>query len=365
MRVQKDDFPGGLLSKVAPRNPALDVLKQALFVAEGEHLTASSTNLEVTVKTRIPISGKPGFEALTVDAHKISSIVNALPEGDDISMSVTKRGLFIKTGNGKSRFRINTLPAEEYPSDNTGKAVSSVTLSQAQLRKMLSLTAFSMAHNDVRYYLNGLLLELQGDTVRCVATDGHRLSLSQTQIDGKVEIDSSVIIPRESVNHLLSLIKDKDDDVNVIFHERHVRFIVGDRELVAKKIDGAFPDYRRVIPEQDKESTIIELDVLAFRDILAKAMVLCDGKTGMALDVKDVLKVKTQAEGNLYEDEMEVTMVSGEGTCIGFFPKYLSEALERIESDKARFVFNGSFGGTLITGMNDDDTQYVVMPLKM
>src|SRR5690242_13305421 len=251
---------------VVERRQTLPVLANLLVkVADGQ-LSLTGTDLEVEM-IATTAADKLADGEITIPARKFFDIVRALPDGANIELKLN--GDRVALNAGRSRFTLTTLPASEFPTIDSIELVEKVSLPEEALRELMERTAFAMANQDVRYYLNGMLLDLQDAGLRCVATDGHRLALAETKLDKKVSANRQIIIPRKGVMELLGLFGSDEGEITIEFARNHLRVRRNDVMFTSKLIDGRFPDYEAVIPlGADK---MLHLDRDAMRSALQRA----------------------------------------------------------------------------------------------
>ncbi|HAN29784.1 MAG TPA: DNA polymerase III subunit beta, partial [Haliea salexigens] len=237
--------PLNLVAGVVERRQTLPILSNVLMVLEGDQLSLTGTDLEVELVGRValpsPVSA-PG--EVTVPARKLVDICKSLPEGSEIQFTVEDGKVTVRSG--RSRFTLSTLPAREFPAVEEGVGTHRFTVKQGQLRRLIDRTAFAMAQQDVRYYLNGMLLELKGGRLRVVATDGHRLAMCTLPSPVPVDEDTQVILPRKGVLELSRLLLEEDQDIAMVLGSNHLRATTDGFTFTSKLVDGKFPDYERV-----------------------------------------------------------------------------------------------------------------------
>jgi len=338
-------------------------------VVRGQELAVTATDLEVELVGRVALDKVDSAGEVTVPGRKLLDICRALP--DDATVQVQLDGDRLVVKSGRSRFVLGTLPAADFPVVEDVEAVQSLQLSQVDLRTLLEKTHFAMAQQDVRYYLNGLLLETGRKTVRAVATDGHRLALCEMPIDspkasGKVQKPEGhqVIIPRKGVQELQRLLLG-DGDVVLAIGSNHVRATIGDIRFTSKLIDGRFPDYERVIPKPQGNVLKAGRDVL--RQALQRAAILSNEKyRGVRLELADST-LRVQANNPDQEearDELEVEY-TGQALEIGFNVNYLLDALAAVDSEQVELGFVDANSSCLISGSGPVQARYVVMPMRL
>ena len=332
-----------------------------LNVVEKGGLSVTATDLEVELVATVDVQVEKGGE-ITVPGRKLLDICRALPEG--AAVSVTLAGDKVTVRSGRSRFTLSTLPASEFPTVEDIKAQQRVTLPQGRLRRLIEKTQFSMANQDVRYYLNGMLLEVAGPIVRSVATDGHRLALCELTIDGADSTPQQVIVPRKGVLELQRLIGD-DGECSLEIGTNHLRVALGGIRLTSKLIDGRFPDYERVIPRESEAPMMADRIQLA--DGLNRIRILANEKyKGVRVELKPG-SVTVQAHNPEQEEAEEEIEVQYDGATmeIGFNVEYLIAALRALEADAVRLEFRDAASSCLIQDPELRDCKYVVMPMRL
>jgi len=230
---------------VVERRQTMPILSNVLLVARGGELAVTATDLEVELVAQTEVDVEAGGE-ITVSGRKLLDICRALPDGAKVDISVSGEKLVVRSG--RSKFSLVTLPAAEFPTVEDIKAGQTIEVEQAVLGRLIEKTHFSMAQQDVRYYLNGMLLETGGQYLRAVATDGHRLALCQAALSGAKLDDQQVILPRKGVLELQRLMSG-EGSVNIELGSNHVRIQLAGIRFTSKLIDGRFPEYDRVIPK--------------------------------------------------------------------------------------------------------------------
>jgi DNA polymerase-3 subunit beta len=323
-------------------------------------MTASDLEVELVAETTVDEVKEPG--EITVPARKFLDICRALPEESTIRIQLDGDRLVVKSG--RSRFVLSTLPATDFPIVEDINANLEITIGQSDLRHLLDKTHFSMAQQDVRYYLNGLLVEFGGGCVRAVATDGHRLALCEIEAGNQSDASQQVIIPRKGVLELQKLLGD-DDEVTLSIGTNHVRASIGQIRFTSKLIDGRFPDYDRVIPKPEGNLLIIGRDYL--RSALQRAAILSNEKyRGVRLDLgaKSLRIQANNPDQEEAQDELEVDY-SGEDMEIGFNVNYLLDALAAVDTEDVEVGFVDSNSSCVIKCPGDVDSKFVVMPMRL
>ena len=338
----------------------MPILSNVLMIARDGQLSVTATDLEVELVAQADVDTESGGE-ITVSGRKLLDICRALPEGAEINVSVSGEKLGVRAG--RSKFSLATLPAAEFPVVEDIKAGQSLSVSQETLGRLIEKTHFSMAQQDVRYYLNGMLLETSEGHLRAVATDGHRLALSQAELDSKVD-QQQVIVPRKGVLELQRLMTG-DGELNIEFGANHIRIQLDGIRFTSKLIDGRFPEYERVIPQES--SNELKADRGAFKSALQRTAILSNEKyRGIRLVIRDsgVILQAHNPEQEEAEEELEVEY-NGEDIEIGFNVNYLLDALGAVDSDEVTLSVQDSNSSCLIRQPGKDDCTFVVMPMRL
>src|SRR5690606_36202693 len=282
--------PLSIVAGIVERRHTLPILANVLLRKEGERVSFISTDIEVQITTHADFGVGPETESTTVAARKLLDILRALPDSADINLSHASNRLAINAG--KSRFSLQTLAATEFPTVAQPESWAvTLTMTQQSLRHLLNMVHFAMAVQDIRYYLNGMLLVFEGKQVSAVATDGHRLAYHAIEIEAPIAERQDVIIPRKTVLELLRLLEDSDEAVSIDVAGNQVRFSFGQVEFISKLVEGKFPDYRRVIPSGYTKEFDIERDDL-LRTLQRIAILTTDKFQGVRMQLgSDTLKV--------------------------------------------------------------------------
>jgi DNA polymerase-3 subunit beta len=346
---------------VVERRQTMPVLANVLVVAKGDVLTFTATDLEVELVARTQATiQEPG--EITIPARKLLDIVRALPAGAQISLSVDGEKVTVRSG--KSRFSLATLPAGDVPTIEDIKAQQTLKIEQGALQRLIDKTHFSMAQQDVRYYLNGMLLESDGKALRTVATDGHRLAFCEAALGDATSGQYQVIVPRKGVLELQRLLNG-EGDVELSIGTNHVRGQIGTIRFTSKLIDGKFPEYSRVIPQAPTRKVELDRDVL--RAALQRAAILSNEKyRGIRLVVRpSQLVLQTHnPEQEEAEEDLEVAY-SGEEMEIGFNVNYLLDALGALEPGSLVIGLTDANNSCLLTAESTPAVKYVVMPMRL
>ena len=364
INAKRDDLLGPLLhaGNVVERRQTLPILANLLIRCREGKLELTATDLEVQLTTTTTASLASELE-FTLPARKLIDICKALPDGADICIDVEGDKATLRSGRG--RYTMGILPAQDYPSIEPSPASEAFVLSEGVIKRLIEKTAFAMAQQDVRYYLNGLLLEIHGNRIRAVATDGHRLAVCDAELENTAGGDIQVILPRKAVIELGRLLADSDDELRLEINNSHVQFLFGNTKFTTKLIDGRFPDYERVIPVGEVQDLRVDKD--SFRQALTRTSILSNEKyRGIRFRIAEGL-LHLQAhnpEQDEAEEELEVDY-HGEEMIIGFNVGYLLDVLNVIDSEQVNMALIDANSSTLITPVDGNDCRYVVMPMRL
>jgi len=358
--------PLQVVNGAVERRQTLPILGNVLISARGSGLTLTATDMELELVARTPLAGVEEGE-ITVPARKITDICRALPAEASLEFVVEDGRAVIRSG--RSRFSLATLPAGDFPSLEGVSEVGSVSVSGERLKRLLDRTQFAMAQQDVRYYLNGLLLEVGQGQLRAVATDGHRLAVCEMEVGSEVPEDAQqIIVPRKGVLELARLLGDgPDQEVRMGIGGQSIRVVAGDVRLSSKLIDGRFPDYGRVVPDPGRSQKMIVAEREGLRQGLSRASILANDKyRAVRLNVtEDLLRILAHnPEQEEAEEEVEVAY-KGEAVEVGFNVSYLIEALGAIGSERVRIELTDESSSCLIRGEGEEECRYVVMPMRL
>ncbi len=348
---------------VVERRQTLPVLSNLLMIAQNDILEVTATDLEVELVATASLPVEEAGE-ITLPARKIADICKNLPDGAAINLSVKDQKAVVRSG--RSRFQLSTLQAEEFPRIEDIKASASFTIAEKDFRTLLEHTHFAMAVQDVRYYLNGLLLEVANGSVRAVATDGHRLATCVMQAEVEIGETKKVIVPRKGIQELLRLLEQSDRLIKIELGENHIRVNLEGLRFTSKLIDGRFPDYDRVIPQDGNKEVIADRDWL--RQALTRTSILSNEKyRGIRLTVlPDTLKIQAHnPEQEEAEEEIEV-QYQGDEVEIGFNVTYFLDALAVLQGDNVTVILKDGNSSCLIQGGEGSlDCKHVIMPMRL
>ena len=365
--VSRETFlkPLQLVLGVVERRQTLPILSNVLMVLDGQRLSLTGTDLEVEIVGHVELEQAGESGEITVPARKLMDIVRSLPDNASIDLSEKDGRVIVKSG--RSRFTLSTLPASDFPNVDEGQGRLELTIPQSELKYLIDSTAFAMAQQDVRYYLNGMLWEADPNDatnksiLRAVATDGHRLAMSTRKLDVQINDKISAIVPRKGVMELSRLLTD-DSNIVVVIGNNHVRVSGDDFRFTSKLVDGSYPDYERVLPRGGTKEVIG--DRAGLRQAFSRAAILSNEKyRGVRLMLSNgLLKiVANNPEQEEAEEEIGVNY-NGEDLEIGFNVSYLLDVLNVLPGDNTRFTLSDSNSSALVADPENEDSVYVVMP---
>ncbi|BBI98309.1 DNA polymerase III subunit beta [Ferrigenium kumadai] len=364
-KVEKETIlkPLQVVIGIVERKQTLPILSNVLIENQDGKMRFTATDLEIQITTAIDIgTGSSKTSAITVGGKKFQEILRVLPDQSKVTIETKENKAQIKTN--KSRFSLQTLPAQDFPKLNSQlDSARKIVLPQKELKNLLFSVQYAMAQQDVRYYLNGVLLIVEGDKLRAVATDGHRLAYNAGTIEGNYD-KQEIILPRKAVVELSKLLADSDDTVELEFSTQQVKASFSGITLITKVIDGKFPDYERVIP---KYTNHLNLERMVILQALQRAAILSNEKfrgVRFVLTEKNLRIISSNSEQEEAQEEIE-TDYHGEGLDIGFNVNYLLDGLNNIGSSTAIFSFGDPNSSILMTTPDNQEFRYVVMPMRI
>ena len=362
--IQREDFlkPLQQVIGVVERRQTLPVLGNVLLNANKKSVQLTATDLEVELQSHVNVAVTETGD-ITLPARKLLDICRTLPAEAQLDISVKKDRALVRSG--KSRFTLSTLPATEFPVIDKIKSARKFSLQESALHGLIERTAFAMAQQDVRYYLNGLMLESVSGTLRAVATDGHRLAMSELMADVGEGVDQQVIVPRKGIQELQRLLEQKDADVQVEIGSNHIRIITDELRFTSKLIDGRFPDYQRVMPKNADKRLLINRDLL--RQALTRTSILSNEKyRGIRLELSEN-NIKIQAHNPEQEEAVEEIDANydSDAIVVGFNVTYLLDVLNAINTDDVEMFLSDGNSSALINKPGDENCRYVVMPMRL
>jgi len=365
VKAKRDELLGPLsaVSGIIERRHTLPILSNVLIECGVGALSFVATDIEIQITSHATLESSGEVRSVTVGARKLVDILRALPDSAEITLQQQDKRLLVRAG--KSRFVLQTLPAEDFPRlAKPAGDVARFSLQQKDLRRLLGLVQYSMAQQDIRYYLNGLLMVVEDKALKLIATDGHRLAFASMALEAKLP-RQEVIVPRKTVLELAKLLSDSDAEVRIELSSAQASFAFGAVELVSKLIDGKFPDYTRVIPVGHKNQLSLGRDVL--RQALMRAAILSNEKfRGVRWVLTDgSLKiVSSNTEQEEAEETLEVAY-TGDALDIGFNVNYLLDVLNNVAGSEVECKFGDAASSALLSFPSEADFKYVVMPMRI
>ncbi|WP_339847736.1 DNA polymerase III subunit beta [uncultured Halopseudomonas sp.] len=355
--------PLQLVAGVVERRQTLPVLSNVLLVVDGNTLSLTGTDLEVELVGRIQLEEAAEAGEITVPARKLMDICKSLPDDVALTLKVEDNKAVIKAG--RSRFTLATLPASDFPNVEEGPGSMTFSVNQNKLRRLIERTSFAMAQQDVRYYLNGMLLEINKGQLRAVATDGHRMAMCTLDADIDYQERYQLIVPRKGILELARLLGEADDLVTIVLGTHHIRATTGDFTFTSKLVDGKFPDYERVLPRGGDKIVLADRQVL--RNAFSRTAILSNEKyRGIRLMLSDSL-LKIQANNPEQEEAEEDIAVDYNGSAleIGFNVSYLLDVMNVLSNEQVKMILSDANSSALVQESESDDSVYVVMPMRL
>ena len=365
LKAAQEKILGALqsVSGIVERRHTLPILANVLLRKTGKQVEFTSSDLEIQVRTTQELGGDEANFNTTVGARKLIDILRSLPADQLVTMSAAQNKLTLQAG--KSRFTLQTLPAEDFPLVNEGADFGpAFSVPQKVLRDLVNQVHFAMAVHDIRYYLNGILFIAEGKQLTLVATDGHRLALAQSTLDNEVP-KQEVILPRKTVLELQRLLRDEDTPIEMQFAGNQARFNFSGMQFVTKLVEGKFPDYNRVIPKNHKNSVVLgRVPLLAS---LQRAAILTSEKfKGVRINIEpgSLRIASSNAEQEEAKEELEIDY-SGDAIEIGFNVTYLMDALANMNCEMVKLELQDTAASALFTVPDQPGFKYVVMPMRI
>ena len=362
--IQREDLLTPLQQVIGAveKRQTMPSLSNVLLRSEDNFLSITATDLEIELVSRVQLMVDKGGN-ITIPAKKFLDICKSLPAEAKIHISIDNDKALIQSG--RSRFTLSTLPAADFPSLEAITSFYEFSMPQNVLRRLIEKTAFAMAQQDVRYYLNGLMMEVTRGMIRTVATDGHRLAYCEQVIDSELADSKQVIIPRKGVMELLRLLSDSDEPVKIILGNNHIQCLLGEQRFTSKLIDGRFPDYKRVIPAEEGHTVTADRELL--RQALSRASILSNEKyRGIRIVLSPAL-LRLQAQNPDQEQadvEVEVSY-EGETLEVGFNVTYMMDVLNTSASEVVQLIIKDANSSCLLKFPEDQQCKYVIMPMRL
>ena len=350
------------IAGIVEKRHTLPILSNVLIEKHGEQLKLSATDLEIEIQTRTQGDFDTSDIAFTVSAKKLIDILRAIPDQKSVTIDLDQSKATVKSG--KSRFTLQTLPAQDFPRLQVDELGSALRLPQSTLKRLLERVLYAMAQQDIRYYLNGLLLVLEGQQLQAIATDGHRLAFAATTVTG-THPKREVILPRKTVLELNKLLHETDDEVLIEYGHNQVRFSIDSSVMTTKVIDGKFPDYQRVIPQNNNK--VITVQRVILQQALQRAAILSNEKfRGVNLSLANH-ELKIACNNSEQEEAEEIVEVEYPHSPlnIGFNITYLLDVLNNNDGENINCAFGDNSGSALFTLPDDEQFKYIVMPMRV
>ncbi|HEY9094566.1 MAG TPA: DNA polymerase III subunit beta [Hydrogenophaga sp.] len=348
---------------IVERRHTLPILANVMLNKTGPSVQLTTSDLEIQIRTTSELDGDNGNFATTLGARKLIDILRTMPSDQTVSLENTGGKLILK--GGKSRFTLQSMPAEDFPLVQESPSFGPVfAVPQKTLKSLLSQVSFAMAVHDIRYYLNGILFVAEGKNLSLVATDGHRLAFASAELDVEVP-KQEVILPRKTVMELQRLLSDKEGAIEMQFATNQAKFSFDGMEFVTKLVEGKFPDYNRVIPKNHKN--IVTLGRAPLLASLQRTAIMTSEKfKGVRLNVEPgTLRVaSSNAEQEEAVDELDIDY-GGDAIEIGFNVTYLIDALQNMSQEMVRIELSDGNSSALVTNPDDNAFKYVVMPMRI
>lgn len=356
--------PLQIVTGVVERRQTLPVLANVLVVLEQDTLSLTGTDLEVEIVARLPLAvAAEDIGEITIPAKKLVDICRSLPDGVDIEFTLKDEKITVKSG--RSRFTLATLPANDFPSTEKSEGDLQFTCPQFLIKRLIDRTSFAMAQQDVRYYLNGMLWEVEGNTLRCVATDGHRLAMCVRDLDIDVPAKNQAILPRKGVIELSRLLNDEEAPVSLTLGSHHIRVETPDYTFTSKLVDGKFPDYERVLPKGG--TNVVLGNRLELKQAFARTAILSNEKyRGVRLDFNEgLLNIVANNPEQEEAEEQVIINYQGDDIEIGFNVSYLQDVANVLDTENIKITLSDANSSALLEEPEEGDSVYVVMPMRL
>lgn len=364
IKIQRDDLLNPLQQVIGAveKRQTLPALANVLIKTQDNHITLTATDLEIELVSTVNQMMDEAGE-ITLPAKKLLDICKALPGDSELSIDVNGDKAIVQSG--RSRFSLATLPAADFPALDDISSVYEFSVPQSLLKTLIDRTSFAMAQQDVRYYLNGLMLEVASGVLRAVATDGHRLSFCEKTIDADLADNKQVIIPRKGVSELQRLLSDSDEPVKIILGNNHIQCILANQRFTSKLIDGRFPDYKRVMPEDSGNNMVVNRE--AMKQALVRASILSNEKyRGIRMIMENnLLKLQAQNPDQEQADvEIEIHY-DGQPIEMGINVNYMIDVLNTSSQETVQGFIKDANSSCLLMFPDEAEARYVIMPMRL
>jgi DNA polymerase-3 subunit beta len=355
--------PLGHVQSVVERRNTIPILANVVLEAKNGTLSMTATDMDMDIATEVGCSVLTDGTT-TVSAHMLYDIARKLPDGAEVELAVADGHAMISAG--RSKFRLPTLPVEDFPAINSTEMPVSFSVTSADIRDLIDATRFAISTEETRYYLNGIYLHKSDAGDLCaVATDGHRLALTRQSLPAGAAAMPSIIMPRKAVTELRKLLDDYEGDVTIALSDTRAEFGFGAVRLKSKLIDGTFPDYTRVIPQGNDR--IMQIDVAAFSAAVDRVSTISSEKSrSVKLRLQPGLLTlsASSTDASSADEELEVSY-DGPEMEIGFNARYLLDIAGQVASDTIEFALADQGSPSLVRAPGDDATLFVLMPMRV
>lgn len=348
---------------VIEKRQTMPILSNVLMKFENNQLTLTGTDLEIQLVSTLPIQTTENI-VITVPARKLLDICRLLPSNAEINLQLKNAKLIVASGRG--RYSLSTLEANNYPEFSENKLDYQFSINAEQFKKALNKSLFCMANQDVRYYLNGLMVNISNNKFKLVASNGHRLGIYQGEIEQATGYEINIIIPRKGVIELSRLMDNPELQLQVLFSDSNIKVLLEDLNFSAKLIDAQYPDFGKIFNQDFFDVIKVDRDVL--KDALTRVAVLSNEKIkGITLDItSELLKISTHnLEHEEAEEEVPINFTSDQALSIAFNAQYLLEAIANVDAKEVDIRIAKNASTCLIEDANDPSYQYIVMPLRL
>lgn len=352
-----------LVSGAVERKSTLPILGNVLFDIQGQTLTLTATDLELEMVSATAVENQGEDGKITIPAKKLLDICKSLPEGSMLTFELVNETIKISTG--RSKYSLSTLPASDFPNIEKWKGDVEFKLLKSDFLQLIESTHFSMANQDVRYYLNGMSIETEGNEIRSVATDGHRLAICKIAKENLKLPTRQVIVPRKGILEIIRLLSPVEEEVQIYLGSNHIRIIDNLFSFTSKLVDGRFPDYRRVLPRNGDK--VLEANKEQLRQVLSRASILSNEKfKGVRLNFLNN-ELKITANNPEQEEAEEIIEINFpyEPLEIGFNVSYVLDVLNAIKDENVKFTLADAQSSVVIEGCESPQAIYVVMPMRL
>lgn len=352
-----------LVSGAVERKSTLPILGNILFDVSGQSLTLTATDLELEMVSYAEVENHGEDGKVTIPARKLLDICKSLPGNSQLTFDAHDETVTISTG--RSKYSLSTLSANDFPNIEQWQGDVEFKLLKSELLRLIESTHFSMANQDVRYYLNGMSIETEGNEIRSVATDGHRLAICKIGNDALSLPSRQVIVPRKGILEIIRLLEPVDEEIQIFMGSNHIRILDTAFSFTSKLVDGRFPDYRRVLPRNGDK--VLTTDKDSLRQVLSRASILSNEKfKGVRLNFEPTeLKITANNPEQEQAEELIEIDFPYESLEIGFNVSYVLDVLNAIKDEEVQFTLSDANSSVVIEGKDSGEAIYVVMPMRL